>query len=61
MIDWSKRSVCDNCDVLSSRKNPVSTYTFTLSRTGNSFTLCENCIKELNNALQKLMKEEEIE
>ena len=45
MIDWSKRNVCDNCDVISSKKNPVSTYTFTLSRTGKSFTICENCIK----------------
>lgn len=61
MIDWSKRNVCDSCDALSSQKNPVSTYKFTLSRTGNSFTLCENCIKELNNALQELMKEEGIE
>ena len=58
MIDWSKRNVCDSCDVISSKKNPVSTYTFTLSRTGKSFTLCENCIKELNNALQELIKEE---
>lgn len=61
MIDWSKRNVCDSCDALSSQKNLVSTYTFTLSRTGKSFTLCENCIKELNNALQELMKEEGIE
>jgi len=61
MIDWSKRNVYDSCDVLSSQKNPVSTYTLTLSRTGKSFTLCENCIKELNNALQELMKEEGIE
>lgn len=61
MIDWSKRNVCDSCDALSSQKNPVSTYTLTLSRTGNSFTLCENCIKELNNALQELVKEEGIE
>lgn len=61
MIDWSKRNVCDSCDVISSKKNPVSTYTFTLSRTGKSFTLCENCIKELNNALQELIKEEGIE
>lgn len=50
MIDWSKRNICDSCDALSSQKNPVSTYTLTLSRTGKSFTLCENCIKELNNA-----------
>ena len=61
MIDWSKRNVCDSCDVISSKKNPVSTYTFTLARTKKSFTLCENCIKELNNALQELMKEEGIE
>lgn len=61
MIDWSKRNVCDSCDALFSQKNPVSTYTLTLSRIGKSFTLCENCIKELNNALQELMKEEGIE
>lgn len=30
MIDYSKRNVCDSCDALSSQKNPVSTYTFTL-------------------------------
>lgn len=61
MIDLSKRNVCDRRDALSSQKNPVSTYTFTFFRTGKSFTLCENCIKDLNNALKELMEEEGIE
>ena len=46
MIDWSKRNVCDSCDVISGKKNPVNTYTLTLTRTKKSFTLCENCVKE---------------
>lgn len=60
MIEWSKRYVCDGCNVLSSRKKPKNTYTLTLSRTGKSFTLCEDCIKELSDAIQDIMKEEEI-
>ena len=58
MIDWSKRNVCDSCDALSSQKHPVRTYTFTLNRTGKTFTLCEDCVKELSNALQEIMKGE---
>lgn len=57
MIDWSKRYVCDSCKVLSGQKNPVRTYTFTLGRTDKSFTLCENCVKELSDALKEIMDE----
>lgn len=57
MIDWSKRNVCDSCDVISSKKNPIVTYTLTLSRTRKSFTLCENCVKELNAATHQILNE----
>lgn len=61
MIDWCKRCVCDSCDVTSSRKNPINTYTIKLNRTGKSFTLCENCVKELYETVQDIMQKEGIE
>ena len=61
MIDWSKRYICENCEILSGQKNPVRTYTFTLGRSGKSFILCENCVKELSDTVKEIMNKEEIE
>lgn len=47
MIDWMKMNVCDNCNVTSSEKNPVATYTATFERTGKKITLCRKCLEEL--------------
>lgn len=41
MIDWCRRCVCDNCDIVSGAKNPVTSYTFRLKRVGRDFTLVE--------------------
>lgn len=47
MIDWKKMNVCDSCNITSSEKNPVTTYTATFERTGKKITLCRKCLEEL--------------
>lgn len=58
MIEWSKRYVCDNCEVISTPSNPVSTYIITMGRTRKKFELCYECIKAMGKAVQEIIEEE---
>lgn len=59
MIDWKKMNVCDSCNVTSSEKNPVTTYTATLERTGKKITLCQKCLEELLSATKRVLETED--
>lgn len=59
MIDWKKMNVCDSCNVTSSEKNPVATYTATFERTGKKITLCRKCLEELLIATKNALETED--
>lgn len=58
MIEWSKRYVCDNCEVIHTKNNPVFTYIITMGRTREKFELCYECIKEMGKAVIEIIEQE---
>lgn len=59
MIDWKKMNVCDSCDVTSSERNSVTTYTATFERTNKKITLCRKCLEELISATKRVLETED--
>ena len=58
MIDLKKMNVCDSCNMTSSEKNPVTTYTATFERTNKKITLCRKCLEELLSVTKKALETE---
>lgn len=62
MIDFKKRCLCDSCGLTSGNENMnTEIYHFTLTGTGRTFSLCGNCLKEISEAMQGIVKKEGIE
>lgn len=47
---------CDCCNTTFNEKDPIDTYTITLEGTGKSFTLCEKCLKELDEIIRDFIE-----
>ena len=52
-------NVCDSCNITSSEKNSVATYTATFERTGKKITLCRKCLEELLYATKRALETED--